>query len=197
MPGACIRRDLLPPWTCHPCLSRLAQGNQEVAVARAVETDPYMNFRFGLRTSRDSDWIGFSAIGINPTEPGSGAGKLELEKAWGEEFLALLNLGKTNLNIGIWHITEDFAGHKDEPSCQIDLHDVDFRRALMSQIWLDAMGQQKRENRGLKVEHPQWTSVMLGKLTVPYGRADFHVKETSFKGRTNGAVAKTNRPIVM
>lgn len=166
-------------------------------MARAIGTDPYMNFRFALRTARGEPWIGFSSISIMPEKPGSGAGTVELEKAWGEEFVSLLDLGKTGLNIGIWHITEAFGEHAEEPSFQIDLHGADFRQACVGQIWLDAMGQQKRDARGEKPDHSQWTSVMVGKIKLPYERADFYVKETSFKGRPGDSVARTNRPIIM
>jgi len=151
-------------------------------MARAVSTDPYMNFRFGLRLTKDSEWLGFSAIGISPNKPGQGPGTLELEKTLGEEFISLLNLGKTGLNIGIWHIAEEFGGK--DPDFQIDIHGADFGNATMGQICLDAMSRQKRESRDEKVD-PR-TRVLLSKLTVPYERLDMYVKETSFKGGQTG-----------
>lgn len=157
-------------------------------MARPVTLDPYQNFRFGLRLSKADDWIGFCSIVIVPSGPGVGAGTLELEKAWSEEFLSILKLGKTDLNIGVWHLTEEIQSK--DPAFQIDIRGADFSRARLGQIGLDAVGQQRRERRGLEqpIEDP-WTTVMIGRITVDYERMDVSIKDTSFKGLKVGAVS--------
>jgi len=151
-------------------------------MASVIDTDPYMNFRFGLRLTRESKWIGFSAIEISPKTPGNGGGTLELEKAWDEELLGLLNLGKINVNVGIWHVTEEFGGK--DPGFQIDLHGVNFQQAFIGTINLDAMPASKRLSLSeIAPEDVQKTRVLLGKITAHYDRSDFHIKETSFVGK--------------
>ena len=165
-------------------------------MARAISTDPYMDFRFGLRLDSESAWIGLSAISITPKDPGSGAGSLALEKAWGEELLTLLNLGKTNVNIGIWHISEDFGGK--DPEFQIDVHGVDFQQAMIGQINLDAMSATKRlSHPDTSREEARKTRVLLGSITMDYDRCDFYIKETSFKGKPQRSVVSKARPPIM
>lgn len=163
-------------------------------MARAIHLDPYMNFRFGLRLSREDPWIGFTAIGIYPDQTGTGSGRLELEKAMDEEFVKLMDLGKRSVNIGIFHITEEWPS--DDPQFQIDLHGVAFNEAFMGGIKLDAMSRTARKERGdAPADHR--TGVLLTSLSVSYDRCDWYVKETSLKGRPGGPVARTSRPVVM
>lgn len=155
-------------------------------MARSVNHDPYMNFRFGLRLSKDSPWLGFTAIGIFPTKAGSGPGELCLEKHFGEELIELMNSGKTNVNIGIFHPTE--APICDDPKCQIDLFGVDFTKATMNPILLDAMGGQETDRTG----------VLISKISMPYERCDMYVKETALKrSPSTPGSSKADHPVVM
>lgn len=163
-------------------------------MARAIQLDPYMNFRFGLRLSREDPWIGFTAIGIYPDQVGNGGGTLELEKAMDEEFIRLMSLGKTSVNIGIFHFTEEWPN--DNPRFQIDLHGVAFNEAHARGIKLDAMPSSQRRDRGEEPADPR-TGVLLSSMSVRYDHCDWYVKETSFKGRPGGSVAKTIRPVIM
>lgn len=153
-------------------------------MARAISTDPYMTFRFALRLSRESPWIGFSAIEVCPEAPGCGAGSLKLEKSMGEEFLSIMKLGKTNLNIGIFHISEALNPACADPDFQIDIHGANFTKLMMSPIVLDAMARKQRQARGDKEPPEPNSAVLLATIRVPYDRADFHIKETSFKSAT-------------
>ena len=138
-------------------------------MARAISTDPYMNFRFGLRLGPKMPWIGLTKMLITPTGIARNAGTIRLEKAFGEELIELMNAGKTDVNIGVFHIQEERPC--DNPEFQIDLFGVNFSSARLSPIQFDAMG--GRED--------QTTGVLLGELVASYDRCEMTVKKTKLK----------------
>jgi hypothetical protein len=106
-------------------------------MARAIETDPHMNFKFGVRHDERSPWVGFTAVDIVPGVAGS-KGVLHLKKRLGHDFIDFLNQVGDRLNIGIFHISEGFPC--DNPRFQIDLYGLSRKDMEMGTIRLDAKG---------------------------------------------------------
>ena len=150
-------------------------------MARAISTDPHMNFRFGVRHKRGEPWLGFCTVSITPDKAGNGPGTIEFSKHYGEELIAFMNNPSTTLNIGIGHISEE--RNCLDPKSQIDLYGVvpkDCR--MMGPIKLDAKGGQEEVG----------TSVLIVHTSMRYERAVFYPKSDERLSR-----AKARRPIVM
>lgn len=111
-------------------------------MARAIQTDPHMNFRFGVRHNRISPWIGFSEVYIVPALNGKG-GVLHLRKHLGSDFINFMNEVGSQLNIGVFHISEEHDCA--DPRLQIDLHGVRWADGELGPIKLDAKGGDPRE----------------------------------------------------
>ena len=107
-------------------------------MARAVETDPLMNFRFGVRLDESSPWIGFSVVEIVPHKIGASSGTVRFEKCLGSEFIEFLESVTDRINIGIFHRTEEIGCA--EPESQIDLYGVRVNNLVLGSIKFDASG---------------------------------------------------------
>ena len=152
-------------------------------MARAVETDPYMNFRFGVRLDETSPWVGFSEVIVDPDGLGGSGGTVTLKKAVGEEFINFVNSLKGRVNIGIFHITEE-TGCPD-PMTQIDLYGVTGTRVVMGSIVLDAMGGAAEEQ------------VLVTDFAMVYERMEMRSKGAKLKTGPSVHVAKVDHKIYM
>jgi hypothetical protein len=111
-------------------------------MARAVQTDPHMNFRFGVRHNRISPWVGFTEVYIVPALNGKG-GTLHLRKQLGSDFMNFMNDVGSQLNIGVFHLSEEIGC--PDPRLQIDLHGVRYTDGELGPIKLDATSRYPNE----------------------------------------------------
>jgi hypothetical protein len=112
-------------------------------MSQAVQTDPFMNFRFGVRHDRNPPWIGFTEVYIVPNVAGGGGGVLHLRKHLGSDFINFMNDVGSQLNIGVFHISE--KNGCPDPRLQIDLRGVRWADGELGPIKLDAKGGDPRE----------------------------------------------------
>ena len=165
-------------------------------MARAVETDPPMNFRFGLRIGGENGWRGFQRIEVEPSGHPSGPGVVHLEKALEPELLELVNLrGSQRAVIAVFHITDEMNG--DEPLHRITLTGLRPERSKMDKIILDAHGRDGEKvmsqqflgyRRGVSFTEPMKSHhnmVLTARVSIPYEAMEIRARDTTTEYRSS------------
>ena len=153
-------------------------------MARSINTDPYHNFRFGVRFEQGQPWLGFQEVTITPDKLKDGPGTIRFTKAYGPELDEFLSSTCTRLNVGLWHITEELGSA--DPASQMDFFGVQPRQCQMGPIRLDARG-------GMDEDHK--TSVLLVEIKMRYQR--MKMSPMGIEGRFCPAPVKATRPPIM
>jgi len=165
-------------------------------VAKVVNSDPPMNFRFGLRIGEETGWRGFQRIEVEPTNHPSGPGVVHFEKALEPELLELVNLrGSQRAIIGVFHITDEMGGN--DPLHRITLSGLKPERAKMSKIVLDAHGRGGEKvlsqqflgyRNGVGYEEPvrsHHNMVLTARVSIPYELMEIKAREAMTEYRSS------------